>query len=259
MTDETNTTASELARFFIYGGLVLDAAQLQPLTKSIESIRLAHGLSSEDSLKFETRARPDHVSIEQYTKAKSAVIEACYEHDATLITYLILHKIACADNETLIGYGLNTILSVFNFKYLEERGDAGVVVVDRLPFKGDYSFLKEKFSTGLRIEPEGRTAALDHIGLFASSCDGASHLSSAVDIVLGAFRFCVNRTGSSDIPELLFPKLARMLYSRDEDGDRYIREYGITTRPKKVRSDVYRAEYDALLQRLGHLASQVED
>ena len=257
MTDETNVTESETVKFFIYGGLILHADKLQPLTEAIEAIRIEYGLKAGDPLKFDTRARPEHVSIEDYTAAKGRVIEVCAALGTEFVSYMILHKIAKEDKSVLVGYGLNTIISVFNFTYLEEHDAHGVVVVDRLPFKQDYDFLKGKFSVGLLMD-DGRQLRLNRIDLFASSCDGASHLSSAVDIVLGAFRFCVNYP-DSEVSKKIFGKVAGMLYHKLKGDTHLIRERGLTMRPKEIKVATYQQEYDDVVARLVKLAMDSED
>ena len=258
MTDETNVTETEKNKFFIYGGLIIHADQLHELTRRIEIIRVEAGLKPGDPLKFDTNSRPDHVSVPSYTAAKDKVVSACAEMKLDFLAYMISHKIATESKETLVGFGLNTVVSQFNFKYLREKGDHGIVVVDRLPFKLDYDFLKGKFCVGLIME-DGRTARLDRIDLFASSCDGASHLSSAVDIVLGAFRYCINQTGDTTVPKKLFPRVAGMLWYRKFEGVHYIREYGLTLRPKQVKWPAYKEEYDAIVQHMSELITEDEE
>lgn len=71
-----------------------------------------------------------------------------------------------------------------------------MVFVDRLSdSSAAYSMLKRKFQDGLSIETTGNIIKLDRIMLYATTCDRASHLSSAVNIVLGGLGWVVNAQG----------------------------------------------------------------
>src|ERR1039458_7755449 len=92
--DETNAAPSKNVDFFVYGGLVLDADQLGPLTEDIARIRADAGFSANDSLKFRTSSRPEAIGQEEWTEAKAKTIASCRQHDAEFIACLIHHKIA---------------------------------------------------------------------------------------------------------------------------------------------------------------------
>lgn len=255
-TDETNLTAGDQRRFFIYGGLVLPADVLPDLHVAIERIRLEHALRPGEPLKFDTRARPEHVSIESYTEAKSKVLGACVDLGVHFIAYLVLHAIARnQERDFLVESGVNTVLQIFNNKYLDEVASHGLVVVDRLPVNRDYDYLKDKFGIGLT--GDGWEQRLGRICLFSSTCDGASHLSSAVDIVLGSFRFCVN-ADDIDHPAVraIFPQVARLLWHKRVGGSLYVREYGLALRPTEVRVPAYQQQYDDLVARFNALTPE---
>jgi len=67
----------------------------------------------------------------------------------------------------------------------------GIAFLDRLPVKNACQYLKEKFQVGLELDGGG-TLRLENVVAYASTCDGASHLASMADILLGSFRYCVN-------------------------------------------------------------------
>jgi hypothetical protein len=260
MTDETNLNPGAKSRFFIYGGLVFPVDTLSALDALVAGIRSRHGFSPADQFKFSTHTRPPQVTIDEWSTAKEEVILGCLQLGVTFIAYLILHDIARnRTRDELVGFGLNTILHLFGIKFLDEHDADGMVIVDRLPLGQDYDFLRTKFRDGLTIEPSGAQINLPRIKLYASTCDGASHASSAVDIVLGAFRYCVNRTGDTPVPQRLFPYLARMMWHRKAGDTRYIRDYGLALRPRSVLRPEYRSEYDALVQRFASLAGEVPD
>lgn len=260
MTDETNLNPGANSRFFIYGGLVFPVEVLKDLDALVRDIRTRYHFEPGDLFKFDTHSRPAQVSIADWTSAKSEVIDGCRRLGIRFIAYLILHDIARnRTREELIGFGLNTILHMFGVKFLGDQGDDGIVIVDRLPMGQDYGFLRDKFTKGLTISTNGTTVNLPRIKLYASTCDGASHASSAVDIVLGAFRYCVNQTGSSTIPQTLFPSIARIIWGKRVGDTLFVRDYGLALRPKAIASEAYQAEYDALTHRLVQLAGELPE
>ena len=69
-TDETNLRPAPGAKFFAYGGLIVDAARLRELHGGVERIRDMAGYVAGDEFKFDTRARPQQVTVEACTEAK---------------------------------------------------------------------------------------------------------------------------------------------------------------------------------------------
>ena len=254
MTDETNLEPGERSRFFMYGGLIVPLEQLPALHADISNVRVEYGYAPGDKLKFSSNDRPEGVSPEARSEAKDAVIDACKEHGVQFVVDLVLHDIARNKaREDLVGYGVNSVLMAFH-RFLRENNSAGIVAVDRLPIKKPYQFLRDKFVDGLVIEQSGNQWQLDdRVMLFASTCDGASHLSSAVDVVLGGFRYCVNQRAKKDVPRRIMEKVATMMWHRQVGEVLYLREYGLLLRPKHVRLQHYQAEYDDLVQHLGSL------
>lgn len=249
LTDESNLNPSDEVRFFAYGGLVVDSTRVASLSAAIAGIREGLGLQPEEQLKFETRARPKRIEVAQYTAAKAAVIDACIEHDCRFLAYLILHDIARNRTQAdLVEFGINTTLLLFD-KMLVEDDEHGLVLIDRLPSGRDHDYLKDKFQQGLA--GEDWSLSLGRIALFGVTADGASHLSSAVDIVLGAFRFCVNKPETSAAVREMLPKVMVLMHSRkDARGVALVRESGLALRPKEIRIGAYRQEYDDLLAKL---------
>lgn len=257
MTDETNLNPGREAKFFIYGGLMMPMETVSVLHAGIEGIRQSHGFEPGDALKFSTNTRPTHVDMTEWTAAKDEVIQLCLDSGVTFIAYLILHDIATGGHDRMIEFAVNTLLYVFDRKYLIEKDDDGIVIVDRLPGSPGFDLLKRKFTQALPIGD--RTVRIPRVKLFAATCDGASHVSSAVDIVLGAFRYCVNQTGDTPVPARLFPLVAKMMWHRLENDTRYLREYGLLLRPVRINVPVYRAEYDALVARFIAFLEAAED
>lgn len=255
--DETNRTRSAQSRFFIYGGLIVSGDKVEELDKRIETIRREVPLRATDPLKFDTRARPEGIEISDYTAAKSAVIDACVETGVQFVAYMILHDIAkSATGSELLRFAMNTVFYVFDGKFLREHDDIGMCIVDR--FDGDHELLREKHQRGFYMDERDKWVPFDRIKLFAATCDGASHLSSAVDIVLGAFRYCVNEPEKTEVPLQLLPRVAGMMYHRRIEDVRHVRDYGLITRPAEIAHPPYREEYDTTIQRLMGLLDQAK-
>ena len=91
---------------------------------------------------------------------------------------------------------------------------------------------------------------LRQIRLFAATCNNASHVSSATDVVLGTFRYCVNDSKNTDIAKEMLSKVVRMMHHKVEGNKRLLREYGLLLRPKEVDLPAYKRDYDDLIEHL---------
>jgi hypothetical protein len=251
-TDETNQRPSAAARFFIYGGLFIPAEGLQDLHELVQRARDDNGYVATDEFKFSASSKPPQVTAAQFKSAKRAVLQGCAPLGIQLAACLTLHEIA--KNRTLqelVTWGANTIIGAFH-RFLEESGSNGACIVDRLPFDSGYRYLQEKFRVGLTF-PDGDAMLLKRILLFASTCEGASHASSAVDIILGSFRYCVNEREKSIAPKEMLPAIASMMWHRRGGNRIYLRERGLIFRPKAVKVPEYQGEYDDLIDRFRRL------
>ena len=255
VSDETNQQPSKDAKFFIYGGLFIPVDSLPELDALVARARKESDYEPGDELKFGTHSRPDHVTVEQHIAAKNGVLEGCYDLGVRFSAYLVLHDIAKSRPlEEQVGWGVNTIMSAFN-RFLEEKKDTGICVVDRLPFAGGYQKLRELFQTGITTEKV--TMPLDRIHLFATTCGGASHASSVTDIVLGAFRYCVNRREPTTATDTMFPLVAHLMWYKKQGNTVYLGERGLIYRPKEVKYEPYKREYDRLDEHLRALLKGV--
>lgn len=259
LTDETNRCPSEDARFFIYGGLIFPVEHLATLHSKIEYIRLKAGYRAGDILKFDTHSRPQQVTFENATETKRQVIDCCVKLDCKFIAHIILHDIIKhQDADHQVRWAADYVISRFN-KFLEEVDGDGICVVDNLPNAAEYRYLTEKFSHGLRL-PGGDTIRLKRIKLFASTRIGASHANSAMDIVLGSFRYCVNNPENPDAAREMFSGVARMMWHRREGNLINVSELGLIVRPpvEKVLVPSYRSEYEELMRNLGDLLGETD-
>ena len=119
--------------------------------------------------------------------------------------------------------------------------------------------LTSKFRDGLEMDHTGDKFILDRVVLYATTCDGASHLSSAVDIVLGCFSWIVNSCGHSTpdaTQRRIFIKIANMMYGKRDGETVRMRDYGLILRPETIRVQAYQDEYDGLVECLTELAQE---
>jgi hypothetical protein len=78
---------------------------------------------------------------------------------------------------------------------------------------------------------------------------------SVADVLLGAFRYCVNEPDNEEAGKVMFPTLLSMMWKRKRNGKVEVDECGLVFRPQNIREAKHRAEYDALAERLkGYLA-----
>lgn len=252
LTDETNVKAGGNVEFFSYGGLIVPATKLAELHTRIAEIRKANGYLPHDRLKFDTNARPKHVSVEAATAAKRDVIAACIACECKFIAYVILHVIAQnTPLETTIQWGSDHVIGKFNF-FLQCQNAHGIVAMDRLPNGVEFDYLSNKFIGGLTLQ-DNESVNLDRIALFSSTCINASHVTSAMDIVLGSWRYCINSPLNTAAAKSMMADIAKLIWCEREGDDIYAFEKGLVFRPKEVKRADYRAKYDALLSHINKL------
>jgi hypothetical protein len=187
-TDETNMPQDPGAKFFVYGGLFFPVERLVALHDGIARIRQETGYRPGDELKFQTNARPAHVTIEQAREAKARVVNLCIELECRLIVYIVLHAIAhTRTQDQLVSWGADHVFGKFNF-FLWQEGEHGIVAVDRLPITADYRYLSERFCKGLGYTG-GDRVALERIKLFSATCINASDRSATASTSLRTSRW----------------------------------------------------------------------
>jgi hypothetical protein len=245
-TDETNMPSDPKAKFFAYGGLIVPATALAELDRGIAKIRTEAGYGLTDELKFDTRSRPKHVTMEACTKAKQEVIQLCIKLGCRFIVYVVLHAIAKGTSQAdMVRWGADHVIGKFNY-YLGGINGYGIVAVDRLPKSSEYLYLSDKFTGGLVLQ-DGTHVALDRVKLFASTCINASHVSSAMDIVLGSFRYCINQPKNVEAAKVMMKDVTALVWCQRDGETIYAFERGLIFRPKEVKVDAYKKEYDVLI------------
>lgn len=254
--DETNTTASD-GDFFIYGAVAVSPDALFEAHDLIGRIRVKYGFKSEDAFKFHTRSRPAHMDFDTWNAAKAELLEEASKiNELDLLTYVVLHDIAKGVGAAgTAEFALNVILSHFDKRYLPDKGARGIVSYDRLDLLG-FAYLKDRLTKPLKT-PTGHEYYLNNTLLLSQTCDGASLMSSLVDISLGAFRYCVNTTtgqGKDEIARAMFPNIARMMWGphqiKEGRSVRQVGGHGFLRYPKQVIVPSYKARYDELAAQL---------
>jgi len=254
-TDETNRRPSKKAKFFVYGGLVFDFSRLEDLDRGISEIRRETGYLASDELKFDTNARPTQVTRNGATAAKRKVLGLCRELGARFIACVTLHEIIKnQDPDDQILWAANHVVGRFNRYLREVVDDRGICVVDNLPVKAGWKYLAEKFTKGLDLVT-GNFVPLDRILLFAATCSNASHASSAMDIVLGSFRYCINDPANKEAAEEMMREVVELIW-HDRDGEKILAmEKGLILRPllPHITVEKYKQEYLDLVDHINIL------
>lgn len=259
LVDETNRNY-EKNKFFIMGGLVFTNEQVPLVDQAVREIRKTAGYLPGDSFKFDTNSRPQNVTIEDAKEAKIKLIDKLDELEVRMITYLVLHNIA---NKTSVSktmqLALNSLSHLY-FKLLTEEKAYGIMLMDR----DDKSFdhLEHLFQCGLIFDKQNKM--LDpRIKLFGMTNDNASHLSSAADVALGAFRYCVNTAsgfGNDDIAKIIVPSLTKILWGQERtDNVKKVYGRGYNPYPKTIKLPEYARLYTELAEFLGRYTNVDED
>ncbi len=238
LTDETNKDASSEVKFFVYGGLFFRADVVKSLHDGISSIRNEYGFAKADRFKFDSNSKPPLISASDFSSAKNKVLKLCVANDCRFIAYVVHHQIA-KNQKDKIEFAADHVLGRFQ-QFLSEVQDQGLCLVDPLPGEKSFNYLRGKFQKGI-----GNGVQLDRILLFGESPIGCSHLSSAMDIVLGAFRYCINHPLNDSAAKTIFSEILKLLW-KAPNGD--FVDKGLMLRPKIVKVKEYKADFQKLIQ-----------
>ena len=250
--DESNTTQSEGAKFFIYGGLLVEIKCAPDINSNILGIRQDCNYSPGDKLKFDTHTRPKQVSIHQHKSAKEQILDKSNEFGVKFMAYAVHQGISGKRrNINTWQYALNTLLNEFN-RFLNREDVYGMCLLDR--FADDMTVLKNIHHFGVNpiVDESNVEHRLERIWCFGTVCIDTTHLASMVDIVLGAFRYCMSDMAKSRISKELYKKVRPlMLHSSDDITD--VEDWGLFFRPKRIGNPEFKRDYDALRNRLKQL------
>jgi len=261
--DETNTTVRN-GEFLIVGGLVLTGQQIMSVDLAIDSIRNHYGYKPTDQFKFNTKSRPSQVSIEDFVKAKEGAISLLEPLGIRMIVYVVLHDITKnKTKEQVMSMAFNSLFAHFDMRFLDFHRSKGVVCIDRLDDRFTFKYLQDKHQAGIAFVG-GREQQLERIMHYSVTTDGASHISSLVDIALGAFRYCVNLSNSPqkidklELANKMLRPLGKALWSGEQDGRRLVTGFGYLPHPRGgIRVEDYRQKYETLAADLQQWSASV--
>lgn len=248
--DEADREQASGKKFFVYGAIFVPTDSLPTLHAEIEKARTTAGLAGADSLKFASRTRPDCLTVERHRDLKKEVMTLAREvGNVTFCAQVTLHELARNQkHDDLVLWGANTVLSRFNM-FLANKNSYGYAVLDKIPVEHPYRYLKEKFQLGLTF-PDKEPVRLNRVLGFGHAVDGSSHMCSVADVMLGAFRYCVNEPENEEAGKTMFPVLMSMMWKRERGGKTYVNDCGLVLRPANVKEDKHKTEYANLTQRL---------
>jgi hypothetical protein len=248
--DEADREQGRGQKFFVYGAIFAPSNNMPALHTQMEKARKAAGLANTDSLKFASSTRPKTMTFEAHRDLKKAVMLLAREvGNVTFCAQVTLHELARnKDHDDLVLWGANTVLSKFNM-FLNENRSHGFAVLDKIPVEHPYRYLKEKFQIGLKF-PLKPSIRLDRVLGFGHAVDGSSHMCSVADVMLGAFRYCVNQPENEEAGKAMFPTLMSMMWKRERNGKTYVNNCGLVFRPASIEEPMHQAEYAALVERL---------
>lgn len=213
--DETNSIPSssidKTRRFFVYGGLAIPGDNIVEIHKEIEKIRTEAGYAPENDLKWGSKSiEKTDISIDSFNLCKQKILNLAKKYNCVFFVSLV-HE-GMAEKKQKFPFGIRTILGLFQ-SFLDKEKVFGLSFYD--PMQGvpkEKDFFKEIFSKGLDY-PRG-PKLLSKILCHSRTQIGSSHLSSFADIVIGAFRFCVEHPKRPVSREMFLPIFRSILQER---------------------------------------------
>jgi hypothetical protein len=249
--DEADAEQGKGQKFFVYGAIYVPQENIKSLSDGVETARVAAKFLATDSLKFADRNRPKQITKEVFRGVKAKVIDLAAKNDVVFSAYAILHAIASGqEHKERVQFGANTMLGNFNEFLGTDRDTYGLALFDRIPIDHPYTYLKEKFQVGMSFDDGRPSRRFDRIIGLASTTDGASHLASVCDVLVGSWRYCVNEPEMDVAGKAMFPKIMDVMWKRKVGGKLYVKDFGLMLRPQDVQKEEYKKEYEALRKRL---------
>jgi hypothetical protein len=154
-----------------------------------------------------------------------------------------------ARKESLVDFQLNVVLDTFN-RFLNHYHDSGFVILDRLPGRSEYDLMRSKFCDGGHT-PWGVPKKWSSILGYASTCDRATHLGTATDVVIGTLGYCVNQRSDQTVPKKLFPMIEPLIWRRREGSSIWVD--GLVHSPAYIKVPTYAEEFKDLKRDLRKL------
>jgi hypothetical protein len=242
LADETNKNQGD---FFIYGALYFDLDLIDTIDKAIRKIRNMYGFGKGDYLKWSHNNSPSEVDKENHTKAKTDVIKLAKKANATFVPVIVNHRLASNVSERKqFRWAINDVLGRFQYFLKEEEDDTGICAIDPIPDSAGAKVLENVFHYGLQFPDRRDDIELTRIRMISTVYANSSHAASMMDIVLGAFGYCIRHPDKS-VSEEMFADLASLTY-RFSESDGFDYQYGVLFRPEDIKAPTYQKRYDQL-------------
>jgi hypothetical protein len=214
--------------FLLYGAVTIPWSVASELSKRLDRIRREAGYPFDLPLKWSWQGGP--VTPEAHAQAKSALLRALRELGVHLFVSLVHRRIAAgvAEADQATWFAANGVLRAVD-RFLSDSDGRGLVVLDR--FTSAHDFAEEKATLGLVYPNLSARVALPRFFSFSVGSSKSSLISSAVDVALGAFGYCLNVENREAVPEV--SSLVMPLVARDAGGNAGL--YGVTFYPMPPR------------------------
>ncbi len=243
-TDETNISRNPNQGFFIYGGIVVDEAELRPLSVGLLSIKRDLGIPKERPIKWpnENWNRTGQLDPALHAQAKDRVltlftgstarIVVClspqdFYHVRRFAGFVVRESINEERQKRTQEWALNSALLKFNM-YLGETGCLGIVMAD-----GFAQNMKAHLGAHcFGIFPSGTsTHRFDNVVYPVVQLDNEySQLHQVNDVVLGAISYSL-----TELSENFLPRLADHFWTADPNNKRRILGRGFSVYPQHPR------------------------
>lgn len=255
LTDETNQQPSKAVRFFVYGGLFLPIDNLPALSTEISAIRQQLGLASTDTLKFDERSIPESIRKKDRSivwDARKKIVTACAKQGARFVACICHHNVAegAASGGKYLTWAANEVLKQFH-DHLLSKNDYGICLFDNMAIASPYRYLREKGQLGL-VYPTKSNKPLSRIVNYGFTCVDAGHANSAVDVVLGLFRTCINDPQNTEAARKIMADVAKLLVHAQSPHGVFLT--GLTFRPLDFNIK-FKADYSWLQDQIKGLIS----
>lgn len=172
----------------------------------------------------------------------------CLSFDIKFIAYAVHHEIAGKQRDRKWLYALKTVFCGYDL-FLQRCEAYGICLVDHFP---------DCLKTLGRINRDGidpkfhggnMKRKLDQIICYGAISIETTHLASIADIVLGAFRYCVNQSKNDELSAILYKKVRPLLVSPSKDPT-MVEGWGLFLSPKNIKVPEYQLAYQELRNRL---------
>ena len=239
--DESNIAVDSKLEFFIYGGIVLGAEDIQKLGTELCVIKEKNNIPKERPIKWENiRWKGIQLDPKIHSSIKQEVLQLVSNSSAEIIIYLAPHdfyhsykvkgrtfkKTIDKDRQILsMKFALNICLQKFN-QYLSMTNESGLVIADQFAD----GLNEELLSYCLGLYPGGtmksKLECIIHPVLLADN--EYSYIHQINDIVLGAIQFSLKELNFN-----FLPILKNNFWTNTSGNKKIIKGYGFNAYPKK--------------------------